>query len=56
MVGIISIFKPVIRQVIEPNKDINNLLPPMANFGDKALATVKDSNATVVIMDRDDIS
>ncbi len=53
MAGIKSIFNPVMRQVIEPNMHINNLLPPMANLGARPLAMVKEISATVVIRDRE---
>ncbi len=56
MVGMISIFKPVIRQVIEPNIHMIKLLPPMANLGESALAIVKAISATVVIMLKEDMS
>ena len=56
MEGIISIFNPVMRQVIEPNIDINNRLPPIANFGAKPLAMVNEINATVVIRVREPMS
>ena len=56
MVGMISMLRPVIRQVIEPNIAINKLLPPMANLGESALAIVRAINATVVIMPKEDMS
>ena len=54
--GMNSMLNPVIRQVIEPNNDIKNGLPPMANFGDRALAMVMETNATVVITPREPMS
>ena len=52
MGGIKSIFNPVMRHVIEPNIDINNGLPPIANLGARPLAIVNEINATVVIRAR----
>ena len=56
MAGISIMFNPVMMQVIEANIEINNELPPMANFGERALAMVKEINATVVIMAREPVS
>ena len=56
MLGIISMLSPVIRHVIEPNIEVINALPPMANLGERAFAMVSEINATVVIRVREPMS